>query len=149
MNTHTLYFFAFIGGMSLAIQSGFNAQLGVMLKNPFLASFIAYSMSTVFALSYLLIENKPLPTKELAITVPTYLWVVGGLFSMIGVSLYYYIIPKIGIAKMFTFGLSGQMVFVLIAGYFGWFNLPTDALSIQKLIGVVLLLLGVALITKG
>jgi len=149
MNTYTLYFFAFIGGMSLAIQGGFNAQLGVMLKNPFLASFVAYSMSTVFALSYLIIENKPLPTKELTTVVPTYLWIVGGLFSMIGISLYYYIIPKIGIAKMFTFGLSGQMVFVLTAGYFGWFNLPTDALSIQKLIGVVLLLLGVTLITKG
>ena len=147
MSSSVLYLLAFIGGMSLAIQGGFNAQLGVLLKNPFLASLVAYSMSTLFALSYLLIEQKSLPSKEIVSSVPSYLWLIGGLFSMIGISLYYYIIPKIGIAKMFTFGLTGQMVFVMIAGYFGWFNLPTDVLTLQKIIGLVLLIFAVALIT--
>lgn len=147
MSSSVLYLLAFIGGMSLAIQGGFNAQLGVLLKNPFLASLVAYSISTLFALSYLLIEQKSLPSKEIVSTVPFYLWIVGGLFSMIGISLYYYIIPKIGIAKMFTFGLTGQMIFVIIAGYFGWFNLPTDILTLQKIIGLILLIFGVALIT--
>lgn len=147
MSSSVLYLLAFIGGMSLAIQGGFNAQLGVLLKNPFLASLVAYSMSTLFALSYLLIEQKSLPSKEIVSSVPSYLWLIGGLFSMIGISLYYYIIPKIGIAKLFTFGLTGQMVFVMIAGYFGWFNLPTDVLTLQKIIGLVLLIFAVALIT--
>jgi len=68
-------------------------------------------------------------------------------FSVAGISLYYYIIPKIGIAKMFTFGLSGQMIFVMVSGYFGWFDLPIEVFTYKKLIGLTLMLSGVALIT--
>ena len=54
MTLYSLYFFAFIAGIFLSMQSGFNAQLAVQLKNPFLASFIAYGVSTLFALAYII-----------------------------------------------------------------------------------------------
>jgi len=148
MTSYSLYALAVIAGVFLSMQSGFNAQLGVVLKNPFLASFIAYVVSTFFALAYLLINTNDLIQRDELSEVPFYLWVIGGFFSVLGVTLYYYLIPKIGIAKMFTFGLSGQMIFVMIAGYFGWFNLPIEAMSFQKIIGLILMLTGVALITK-
>ena len=147
MTIYSLYFFAFIAGIFLSMQSGFNAQLGVELKNPFLASFIAYGVSTLFAFAYIVSDISALPKKDELSKVPFYLWITGGFFSVLGVSLYYYLIPKIGIAKMFTFGLSGQMIFVMIAGAFGWFNLPVETLTLQKLLGLVLLLTGVTLIT--
>jgi transporter family-2 protein len=147
MISYNLYFLAFIAGIFLSMQSGFNAQLGVVLKNPFLASFVAYGVSTLFALAYLLTDMNALPKRDELREVPSYLWIIGGFFSVLGVSLYYYLIPKIGIAKMFTFGLSGQMIFVMIAGYFGWFNLPVEVFTFQKILGVILLLMGVGLIT--
>lgn len=147
MTVYSLYFFAFIAGIFLSMQSGFNAQLGVQLKNPFLASFIAYGVSTLFALAYIVSDISVLPKRDELNKVPFYLWITGGFFSVLGVSLYYYLIPKIGIAKMFTFGLSGQMIFVMIAGAFGWFNLPIETFTLQKFLGLVLLLTGVTLIT--
>lgn len=141
-----LYIGAFVAGVSLAVQGGFNAQLGVVLKNPFLATLIAYAVSTLLALLYLLgSRNASLPQE--GVQVPLYLWIAGGLFSVIGIAMYYYIIPRIGLAKMFTFGLSGQMVFVMIAGYFGWFGLPAEALTLKKLAGLATMLSGVLLIT--
>lgn len=141
-----LYIGAFVAGVSLAVQGGFNAQLGVVLKNPFLATLIAYAVSTLLALLYLLgSRNTSLPQES--VQVPLYLWIAGGLFSVIGIAMYYYIIPRIGLAKMFTFGLSGQMVFVMIAGYFGWFDLPAEALTLKKLAGLATMLSGVLLIT--
>ena len=148
MTSYSLYALAVIAGVFLSMQSGFNAQLAVMLKNPFLASFFAYAVSTLFALAYLLTDISTLPKRDTLSEVPIYLWITGGFFSLLGVSLYYYLIPKIGIAKMFTFGLSGQMIFVMIAGYFAWFNLPIETITFQKIIGLILMLVGVALITK-
>jgi len=146
MNSGLLYLSAFAAGVSLAVQGGFNAQLGVLLKNPFLATLVAYSVSTLFALLYLLGSPSQLALPKSG-GVPLYLWVAGGFFSVVGIALYYYIIPKIGIARMFTFGLSGQMVFVIIAGYFGWFGLPAEAITYKKLAGLAVMLSGVALIT--
>jgi len=141
-----LYIGAFVAGISLAVQGGFNAQLGIVLKNPFLATLIAYAVSTLLALLYLLgSRNASLPQES--VQVPLYLWIAGGLFSVIGIAMYYYIIPRIGLAKMFTFGLSGQMVFVMIAGYFGWFGLPAEALTLKKLAGLATMISGVLLIT--
>ncbi|UFS63591.1 DMT family transporter [Sulfurimonas sp. HSL-3221] len=147
MYAMTLYLTAFAAGIALAVQGGFNAQLGVMLKNPFLATLIAYTVSTLFALLYLMGNPAQLSLPKGGGSVPLYLWVAGGFFSVIGIALYYYIIPKIGISKMFTFGLSGQMVFVMIAGAFGWFGLPMEAITYKKLAGLAIMLSGVALIT--
>ncbi len=147
MATYNFYLLAFIAGIFLSMQSGFNAQLGIALRNPLWASFIAFSVSTAFIFAYLLIDGNPLPKRNKLSEVPYYLWIVGGFFSVLGVSLYYYLIPKIGIAKMFTFGMSGQLIFVMVAGYFGWFSLPVEVFTFQKILGVVFLLTGVALIT--
>jgi bacterial/archaeal transporter family-2 protein len=146
MNTIVLYFFAFVAGIMLSIQSGFNAQLGVLLKSLFLASFIAYAVSTLFALIYILSTTQSYYAKDDLVKVPFYLWIAGGFFSVVGISLYYILIPKIGIAKMFTFGLAGQMMFVMFAANLGWFNLPVDVFTYKKFIGLVLMLSGVALI---
>ena len=35
MNNYVLLILAFIGGVFLAMQGGLNAQLGVLLKNPY------------------------------------------------------------------------------------------------------------------
>ena len=146
MNIILLYIFAVIAGMLLSAQGGFNAQLGVLLKNPFLASLIAYSVSTFFALMYIVSTMETLYIKDNIQNVPFYLWIIGGFFSVLGISLYYYLIPKIGIATMFTFGLAGQMVFVMIAGNFGWFNMPIELFTYKKFIGLFLMLSGVTLI---
>lgn len=147
MNELILYILAIAAGVMLSLQSGYNAQLGVMLKNPFLASLIAYAVSTLFSFLYLLLSSTNLPIQKDIQEVPLHLWWIGGFFSVIGISLYYYIIPKLGISKMFTVGISGQMIFVMIAGYMGWFNLPLMTITLKKVIGIVLMLTGVALIS--
>jgi len=79
----SLYFFAFTAGMFLAVQGGFNSQLGVLLRNPFLASFIAYLVSTFFALLYVLNNSNKLPSKEELYDIPFYLWLIGGFLALL------------------------------------------------------------------
>jgi len=146
MNNTLLVCFAFIGGICLAAQGGLNAQLGVLLKNPFIASVCAFVSSSFFALLFVGFYVKETPSIYQMKEVPYYLWFTGGLLSVIGISLYYITIPKLGIAKMISLGLCGQLLFSLFAGHFGWLNLPEDPISLTKLLGATFMILGIILI---
>jgi len=139
---------AMTGGVLLSIQGGLNAQLGVLLKNPLLATLAAYLFSTVFALLFVFFVVKDVPSIQQIKAVPVYLWFTGALFSVVGISLYYYTIPKLGISTMISIGLFGQMLFSVIAGHFAWFGLPKKTIDIKRLIGVSAMLIGIYLINK-
>jgi len=146
MNNYGLLVFAFIGGVFLAMQGGLNSQLGVLLKNPLLASLAAFFSSTIFALAFVLLNYKTLPTMLQIKEIPFYLWFTGGFFSVLGISLYYYTIPKLGISTMISIGLCGQLFFAVIAGNYGWLNLPLEPITLKKTIGMSSMILGIVLI---
>jgi transporter family-2 protein len=146
MNAWTLL--AFSSGVAISTQAAMNAQLGGLLKNPLLATCIAFITSVVFTLLALMLYTKELPTPEIVRSVPAYLWIAGGMLSAFAVSMFYFLIPKVGIGPMMSFALSGQIIAAVIAGHFGWFDLPVKPVSSGKLFGVVALILGVLLINK-
>ena len=146
MNIIFVYILAFLGGIFLAIQAGFNTQLGTLLKQPILAVIATSMSSLIFGSLYMLYILKDYKAPESYKNIPWYLWFIGGLFSVIGISLYFYTIPKLGISKMITLGLCGQLIFAIIAGNYGWLNLPIEPLSVKRLLGVLSLLIGIFLI---
>ncbi len=140
-----LVFFAFIGGVSLAIQGGLNARLGVLLKNPLWASLTAFTVSAVTALLVVAVIFRSYPSSEQVKEVPFFLWFTGGIFSVLGLGLYYYTIPKIGISATISLGLCGQLIFAVIAGHFGWLGLPFDPLTFRKILGILAMICGIIL----
>lgn len=141
-----LYILAFTGGIFLAIQAGFNTQLGSILKHPVLAVVCTSIASAIFGSIYLLATQQGTIQLQTFEQVPWYLWFIGGLFSMMGISLYFYTIPKLGISNMIALGLCGQLIFSLIAGKFGWLNLPIEPITIKKLMGALFMTIGIILI---
>lgn len=141
-----LLFFAFIGGISLAIQGGLNARLGILLKNPLWASVTAFAVSTVVALLIVVVIFRSYPTSNQIKEIPTYLWFTGGIFSVLGLGLYYFTIPKIGISATISLGLCGQLIFAIIAGHFGWLGLPIEPLTLKKVLGAVAMICGILLV---
>ncbi|MFV9551761.1 DMT family transporter [Algibacter sp. PT7-4] len=137
---------AILGGVFLAAQGGLNANLGVLLKNPLLASVVAFFSSSVFAIILVLLSTKSFPNWADVKQIPTYLWFTGGLFSVLGISLYYYTIPRIGISTMISLGLFGQIAFSIIAGHFGWLNLPTEPITLKRGLGFITMIFGIILI---
>ncbi|PXY02408.1 EamA-like transporter family protein [Marinifilum breve] len=143
MNKAIIFILAFTGGVALAAQSGLNSQLGVGLKNPLLASVIAFLSSTLFAIVFVFVLVKDFPTITQIKGIPIYLWFTGGFLSMVGIGLYLYTIPKLGISTMISIGLCGQLIFSAIAGHFGWLNLPMEPLTIKKGIGILAMISGI------
>lgn len=146
MNQYTLSILAILGGVFLAAQGGLNSNLGVLLKNPLLASVVAFFSSTIFAFAFVLLSVKSAPNWMEIRQIPVYLWFTGGLFSVLGISLYYYTIPKLGISTMISLGLFGQLAFSVIAGHFGWLNLPAEPITIKRLLGLITMITGILLI---
>jgi len=139
---------AFSGGVCLAVQAGFNSQLGVLLKKPIFAS-VATSISSIsFALLFILFSQKEKLDWHITKNVRWYLWFIGGLFSIVGITLYYYTIPKVGIANVISLGLCGQLIFSVIASYYGWFDIVPESISFKKITGILLLTISVFLINS-
>lgn len=148
MNQQLVAGAAFLGGIFLAIQAGFNAHLGVLLRKPLLASISTSVSSAAFAVIFILAFSRELPGFSTLKQVPWYLWFIGGLFSMMGITLYFYSIPKLGISRMISLGLCGQLVFSLIATHFGWLNLPLEPITWKKLIGIAAMITGILFINS-
>jgi transporter family-2 protein len=148
MNQSFNIMLAFLGGVFLAAQGGLNARLGVHLKSPFLASLIAFGFSACFALIIVIVSARELPRTAQLTGIPIYLWFTGALFSVLGICLYYYTIPKLGLSTMISLGLFGQLLFSALAGHFGWFGLPQEPLEFTRLFGIVAMAFGIVMINK-
>lgn len=134
------------GGVFLAVQAGFNSQLGSTLKQPILAVIASSISSVIFGCLLLFLVSKESIQNITTAQVPWYLWFIGGLFSVVGIAIYFYNIPKIGISKMIALGLCGQLVFSLVAGKYGWLNLPVEPITTRKLVGTIAMVAGIILI---
>lgn len=146
MKSVILIALAFSGGAFLAIHAGFNSQLSTLLKNPVLTATVSSAFSVVFTLVILLTGKFHLPPTNTVQNIPVHLWIAGGLFSVIGISIYFYTIPRIGISRMIGIGLCGQLTYSVVAAHFGWFGVPKDPVTWKSLTGLCVMLIGVILI---
>tara|TARA_R110000868_G_scaffold403248_1_gene680344 strand:+ start:17687 stop:18133 length:447 start_codon:yes stop_codon:yes gene_type:complete len=146
MNNSSLLLISFSVGILVVIQGGINARLGILLNNTLLATSAALVMSASFTLIAVLMTVRELPSTAQLQSIPTYMWFTGGALSFMAVTLFYYIIPRIGISTAVVFGLSGQIIFAAIAGHYGWFGMPMEPMTIKKVMGMIVMTLGVILI---
>ena len=144
-----LLFLAFLAGIALATQASLNSHLGQLLSSSLLATFVAFTSSSLIMSLFLLSYMKKLPSLEVIKSVPIYLWFTGGLLSAFALALFYYLIPKIGILPLVSLSLAGQLLFAVIVGHFGFFNFPITTIDTTKMIGVASMLLAIFLINKG
>ncbi|BCO19578.1 hypothetical protein KUC3_24350 [Alteromonas sp. KC3] len=139
---------AVFAGAAITLQAGMNAQLGVLFKNPLLATAIAFLLACIFTLIFMVATHRQLPIASDIKAVPTYLW-FGGILSAFGVGSYYYLIPKMGVGSLMSFALSGQLILAVIAGHFGWFEQPIKPITMKTIVGLLAMVLGIIFINGG
>lgn len=143
MSHPLLLLLAFSVGIMVVIQGGINSRLGVLLHNSLVATSIALVMSASVTLLAVFATVRQLPSVGELRQVPAHMWFAGGIFSFMAVSLFYYVIPRVGISTAVTFSLAGQIIFAALAGHFGWFGMPVEPISIKKIVGMLLMIAGV------
>ena len=146
MSYISLLILSFMVGIMVVVQGGLNSRLGIHLNSPLLATSAALTMSAVFTLVTVLVTVRQFPSIQHLRTVPLYLWFTGAVFSFIAVTLFYYLIPKLGISTAVSFGLCGQIFFSMIAAHYGWFGLPVELITFKKVVGSIAMISGIFLI---
>ena len=138
--------FALLAGAAIAAQASMNAQLGVLLRSAMLGTGVAFLVGLGFVLLAFLALSRDFPSLEAVRSVPVYLWFSGGALSAFAISTYFYLIPQMGIGTMMSWALTGQIVVAMLAGHFGWFDLPVQPINWSRLVGVIALVIGIILI---
>ena len=140
---------ACLAGAAIALQSSMNAMLGVLLKSPILATTCAFLVSGCYAFVVYATTERPSIDADVLAKVPWYLWTIGGLFSVVGVGLSYFLIPKMGIGNLMSLVLTGQLLMAMVINHFGWFGAKPSVVTLTKVAGIFALLIGIYLVNKG
>jgi bacterial/archaeal transporter family-2 protein len=138
-----------IAGAVLPVQGAINAQLRADLDAPAAVgalSFVVATLAMAALLAALLAAAAiPRPQASGLPAVPWWGW-LGGLCGATYVVSVFALIPEIGVAPTVALTVAGQQLASVMVDRHGLLRLPRREISARRLIGVAVLLAGVALI---
>jgi transporter family-2 protein len=133
-------------GAVLPMQAAINARLAKTAGNPVMAAFISFVVGTIALMLFLIIAGqfqfRFIPSKS-----PWWIW-TGGLLGTFFVAGILVLLPRLGVVLSFSLILAGQMFTAILFDQFGWMGLAIKEISAGKIIGSILLIIGVILIRK-
>lgn len=137
---------AFLIGMVLPLQAGINAQLRTGLGHPMLAALASFAVGTVGLAIAALITRARLSDAPVA-SIPWWHW-SGGLLGAVYIFAAVILAPRLGAATLIAAIVAGQMVASLVLDTQGWAGFSQQPLTPARLVGGVLVILGVLLINR-
>lgn len=144
------YVLSFLSGLALTWQVGINGQLREKIGNSVLASFISFAtggltLAIVLVLT-LLGGNAPMPKNPFA---DVRWWMLtGGIYGAFYLFTTIFATPKIGFANMFSLVICGQVLLSVVFDHFGMFGNEIRTMNPYRILGVVLLVVGVYIVQK-
>jgi bacterial/archaeal transporter family-2 protein len=135
--------FALTAGAMLPIQFGINAQLATWVGGSVRAAFISFVVGALGLLVAVLIAARGWP--ERAGDAPWWVW-IGGLLGAFYVLGSIVTAPKLGAVTLVALILAGQAIASLLVDHFGWVGFEEHPITLLRVVGVVLLAGGVALV---
>lgn len=141
---------AILIGVIIAIQAATNTALRIELNSPWIAAITNFMVGIVVLLIITLIVKpdtfsamKPIFIGQVPI------WkLIGGVLGAFFVVSVTVLVPHLGIGKLIILYLFGQIVMSIIVDHFGLFGMPIDKITMQKALGIVLLIGGIILTQK-
>jgi transporter family-2 protein len=140
---------ALLAGALLPVQGAINGLLRSDIGAPFVVGTVSFAVATlsmaVVLLVTLTLAEAPKPQLSGLATMPWWGW-LGAFCGATYVTTMFTAIPVIGTAATVGFTVAGQQVASLFVDRYGWFRLPKRGISSLRYAGVLILLMGVALI---
>ncbi|GAB3930036.1 DMT family transporter [Larkinella terrae] len=144
-----LYFiFAFLVGIATSVQSGVNSQLRQALAHPIQAALISFGSGFVVLTVMSLALRAPVPTYDAVRDISWWKW-TGGLLGAIYVTTVIITVPRIGAGNLLSLSVAGQLLAAVILDHYGLLGFKEHGLTIWRLMGVLLIILGVVLVVKN
>jgi transporter family-2 protein len=138
--------FAFLAGLALPIQFSINAQLRTVVGSPLVAATISFIVGAITLFTVSLFKAGFSLNKGIA-SAPWWVW-TGGVLGAFYVLATIILIPRIGAGTTVALVLAGQIVASVLIDHFGLINVPINLLSMPRILGAILVIIGVVLIQK-
>ncbi len=137
---------ALVAGVLMAVQAPTNALLGKASGSPVVAAFISFVVGTVALGVFVAGTSGRLfaPLKS----VPWYAW-LGGFYGAFFVAIAAFGAPKIGVGPLLTAAIAGQLLGAILLDHYGLLGLTRQPVSMEKVGGVGLVLIGAWLVRRG
>lgn len=131
-------------GVAMAIQTALNTQLRSYLHSPLQAAFLSFLVGTILLALMVLIQNQPKPSLQQLSQIPWFLW-LGGFLGVYAISLSIYTAPKLGFLTLSGLIIFGQLAMSLLLDHFGWLGTEKMPVNWQRLLGAIIIFVGVML----
>ena len=137
---------AVVSGCLSASITGVYAQLSGIIGNPIQATTVAFFVATVVLLLFCTLNGSVrLIGKAFSREYPWWMW-LGGLCGATIVFGKAWLVAHVGVGVFVMALLVGQLALSQLMEHFGWLGAPRKAITWPQVIGILLMLAGVALI---
>jgi transporter family-2 protein len=142
------YILPVLAGIAITVQSGINAQLRTAVNNPLLAAFISFLGGTITLGLLLVFSKNTIPALSSFSAINWYKF-TGGLLGVFVVTTALLSVQQIGASNMFVLIIAGQLITAVLMDNFGVLGLQQNNITIQKIIGILLVVAGAYLVNKS
>ncbi len=142
-----LYGVAFLAGLLLTVQLGFNAALRSAFGNPILATLVNFLVGTLSLTAFAVVTRAGWPGRAAFSAAPASAW-CGGLLGAFYVVSTVVLAPRLGAAALLALTVFGQLVASMTVDHYGWLGFPQHTFTLTRLAGAALLFIGVLLIVR-
>lgn len=147
MNLLMLAFLAAIVGALIPIQAAANAGASKYFGDVSYAVLLSFIVGTILISVYILFMKPSLAPDVLKLGFPKYI-LLGGCISAIYTITITYLSPRLGVANTLYIMLVGQMLMALVVDHFGILGAMKHELTLSRMSGALLILLGLYLTKK-
>ena len=144
MDIVVLILFATFVGMLLPIQAASNAGASRYFGDVSYAVLLSFIIGSILVTAYILIAKPSLNSEITQLSIPKYL-LFGGLISVTYTFAITYLSPRLGVGNTLFIIIVGQMVAALLVDHFGVFEAVKQEVSLKRISGVILMLIGIYL----
>jgi len=133
-------------GIGIPVMAALSATLGTKYGSPAFAASVLFLVALSISLAYLFaVEGglRPFPKTSL----PFYFY-LAGVFVAFYVLSVTWVAPRFGVGNAIAFVLLGQLISMAVIDQFGLMGAPTHAITFQRLIGLILMSVGVFLAVR-
>jgi len=135
-----------VAGLGLAAQPPTNAALARVSGSVVLATLVSFVIGSAVLFAVWLAFDRTSPTALRG--APAWAW-LGGLYGAAFVTAVAFAAPRLGLATTVTVAIATQVATALLLDHIGGLGLKADPVTLPKLVGVALMLVGVVIIRRG
>jgi len=134
--------FGVLVGLVMPVQTSANSRLRLSVGSPFLASLVSFAVGFLALLVASLLIDGHLPHLTAAIPMPAWIW-SGGVLGVVVLTGNIFHFPRLGSVQTVVLPITGQVIMGLVIDHFGLFHAPVHRLDSVRVIGALLLVVGV------